>query len=110
MSLGLFEPKDMQFEVDRASKLSPDEPSIAEMTEKAISILQKNPNGFFLLVEGGRIGNNVHVVSYSSNNLNHGFSNFLRTIRTSFFGKFFIHTNLQELLSAYYFIVQVFQT
>ena len=28
------------------------EPSIAEMTEKAIQILQKNRKGFFLLVEG----------------------------------------------------------
>ena len=28
------------------------EPSLMEMTEKAIQILQKNPNGFFLLVEG----------------------------------------------------------
>ena len=28
------------------------EPSLKEMTEKAIQILKKNPNGFFLLVEG----------------------------------------------------------
>lgn len=28
------------------------EPSIVETTEKAIRILQKNPKGFFLLVEG----------------------------------------------------------
>lgn len=28
------------------------DPSIAETTEKAIRILQKNPKGFFLLVEG----------------------------------------------------------
>lgn len=28
------------------------EPSLAEMTEAAITILQKNPKGFFLLVEG----------------------------------------------------------
>ena len=28
------------------------EPSIAEMVEKAIEILQKNPKGYFLLVEG----------------------------------------------------------
>ncbi|KAJ3591138.1 hypothetical protein NHX12_009085, partial [Muraenolepis orangiensis] len=31
------------------------DPSIAETTEKAIRILRRNPNGFFLLVEGGRI-------------------------------------------------------
>ncbi len=28
------------------------EPSIAEMTEKAIKILQKDDDGFFLMVEG----------------------------------------------------------
>lgn len=28
------------------------DPSIVETTEKAIRILQKNPKGFFLLVEG----------------------------------------------------------
>ena len=31
------------------------EPSLAEMTEKAIQILQKNEKGYFLLVEGSRI-------------------------------------------------------
>jgi len=28
------------------------EPSITEMTEKAINILKKNPRGYFLMVEG----------------------------------------------------------
>ena len=41
----------MQYEVERAADKA-GEPSIAEMTEKAIQILQKNPKGFFLLVEG----------------------------------------------------------
>lgn len=45
----LFEPGDLRFEVDRDPKL---DPSIVEMTEKAIRILRKNPKGFFLLVEG----------------------------------------------------------
>ena len=45
----------MQYETDR--HLDPaGEPSLTEMTEKAIRILQKNSNGFFLFVEGGRIG------------------------------------------------------
>lgn len=35
--------------MDRDPKL---DPSIVEMTEKAIRILRKNPKGFFLLVEG----------------------------------------------------------
>ena len=31
------------------------EPSLAEMTKVAIKMLQKNENGFFLMVEGGKI-------------------------------------------------------
>uniref|UniRef100_A0A3P8RW51 Alkaline phosphatase n=1 Tax=Amphiprion percula TaxID=161767 RepID=A0A3P8RW51_AMPPE len=45
---GLFEPKDMRFEVFRNDTR---DPSIVEMTEKAIQILKKNPKGFFLFVE-----------------------------------------------------------
>ena len=41
----------MQYEVDREED-GAGEPSIAEMTEKAIKILQKNSKGYFLFVEG----------------------------------------------------------
>ena len=40
----------MNYEVDRENDIA-GEPSIAEMTEKAIQILRKNPRGYFLLVE-----------------------------------------------------------
>ncbi|CAH3032323.1 unnamed protein product, partial [Porites lobata] len=56
---GLFEHSHMKYEVERAAD-NAGEPSIAEMTEKAIQILQKNPKGFFLLVEGGRIDHGHH--------------------------------------------------
>jgi len=53
---GMFEPGDMEYEVDRKDN----EPSLTEMTEKAIEVLKKNENGFYLLVEGGRIDHAHH--------------------------------------------------
>ena len=41
----------MKYEVERTADKA-GEPSIEEMTKKAIEILQKNPKGYFLLVEG----------------------------------------------------------
>lgn len=58
--LGLFEPSHMRFETDRARDAA-GEPSLAEMTEKALRILQRNPKGFFLMVEGGRIDHAHHA-------------------------------------------------
>ena len=49
--VGLFEYSHMRYEVERAADKA-GEPSIEEMTKKAIEILQKNPKGYFLLVEG----------------------------------------------------------
>ncbi|NXD48857.1 PPBI1 phosphatase, partial [Corvus moneduloides] len=46
--MGLFEPKDMRYELNRNTST---DPSIVEMTEKAVRILRRNPNGFFLFVE-----------------------------------------------------------
>ena len=48
---GLFNPSHMQYELERQQDTA-GEPSLAEMTEKAIRILQRNEKGFFLLVEG----------------------------------------------------------
>jgi len=57
--LGLFESDHMQFEADRAEDTA-GEPSLAEMTRLAIEILARNPQGYFLLVEGGRIDHAHH--------------------------------------------------
>lgn len=58
--LGLFERSHMEYEADRA-KDAAGEPSIAEMTAKSIDILKRNPKGFFLMVEGGRIDHAHHA-------------------------------------------------
>lgn len=48
---GLFNGDHMKFEIDKKKNVK-EEPSIAAMTKTAISILQKNSKGFFLMVEG----------------------------------------------------------
>ena len=58
--LGLFEPDHMHFEADRATDAG-GEPSLAEMTAKAIVVLSQNKKGYFLLVEGGRIDHGHHA-------------------------------------------------
>ncbi len=47
----------MSYELDRDPAK---EPSITEMTVKAIDLLSKNPNGYYLMVEGGRIDHALH--------------------------------------------------
>lgn len=59
--LGLFQQSHMQYEADRKTKEKAGEPSIAEMTAKAIDILAKNPKGFWLQVEAGRIDHAHHA-------------------------------------------------
>jgi alkaline phosphatase len=57
--LGLFEPSHLQYNYDRP-KDKAGEPSLSEMTAKAIDVLSKNKNGFFLMVEAGRIDHAHH--------------------------------------------------
>lgn len=58
--LGLFERSHMRYEADRSQDAA-GEPSLAEMTEKAIKILQKNKKGYYLMVEGGRVDHAHHA-------------------------------------------------
>ena len=59
--LGLFTPEHMSFELERAAATPPSEPSLSEMTAKALDVLTRSPKGFFLMVEGGRIDHGHHA-------------------------------------------------
>lgn len=58
--LGLFEPSHMHYEADRHNDVA-GEPSLAAMTERAITLLRRHPKGFFLMVEAGRIDHAHHA-------------------------------------------------
>lgn len=58
--LGLFEPSHMQYDHDRSTDAA-GEPSLAEMTDKAIDVLKRNKKGYFLMVEAGRIDHASHA-------------------------------------------------
>jgi len=51
---GLFAPGHLAPEIDRP-QLGPDEPTLEEMTRKAIELLKADPDGFFLMIEGSQI-------------------------------------------------------
>ena len=51
---GLFADDDMAYEFDR-QQFRPQEPSLAEMTKKAIQLLSKNEKGFILFVEASKV-------------------------------------------------------
>jgi alkaline phosphatase len=50
---GLFAPSHLDPQMDKAADST--QPSLADMTAKAIEILSRNPKGFFLLVEGSQV-------------------------------------------------------
>lgn len=56
----LFNESHMQYAADRGNDIA-GEPSIAEMTTAAINILDNNDEGFFLMVESGRIDHAHHA-------------------------------------------------
>lgn len=59
--LGLFEPGSMKFHREvRAERSEALEPTLTEMTLKAIEVLRRNPDGFYLFVENGKIDSAHH--------------------------------------------------
>ncbi len=57
---GLFNESHMQYSADRENDIA-GEPSLTELTETAINILNNNNQGFFLMVESGRIDHSHHA-------------------------------------------------
>ena len=58
--LGLFAESHVRYEADRHNDPA-GEPSLAEQTALAIRMLSRDPDGFFLMVEGGRIDHAHHA-------------------------------------------------
>ncbi len=57
---GLFADDALAYEFDREEN-RPSEPSLVEMTSKAISVLSKDKDGFFLMVEGSKVDWAAHA-------------------------------------------------
>lgn len=57
--LGLFEPSHMRYDLDRGNDVA-GEPSLAEMTTKAIDWLSARETGYLLMIEAGRIDHGHH--------------------------------------------------
>lgn len=59
---GLFNESHMQYEADRHNDIA-GEPSLSEMTSKALDILDNNKKGYLLVIESGRIDHGHHAGS-----------------------------------------------
>jgi alkaline phosphatase len=57
-AVGLFAPNHLEYS---AARNPARQPELAAMTRKAIELLAPNPNGFFLMVEGGLIDHALHA-------------------------------------------------
>ncbi|WP_406848712.1 alkaline phosphatase [Taylorella equigenitalis] len=69
--LGLFASNHMDVYMDRehipnkeVTKGFDDQPNLVEMTKKALDIVSKNPNGFYLMVEGASIDKQIHTMDW----------------------------------------------
>lgn len=58
---GLFSLSNMAYVIDREGhKVLSNQPNLAEMTKIVLSIVGRNPKGFFVMIEGGRIDHACH--------------------------------------------------
>lgn len=58
---GSFASADLKYDYDRQADEDTVEPTLAEMTEKAIEVLDKDEDGFFLMVEGSKVDWAAHA-------------------------------------------------
>ena len=58
--IGLFTNSHMPYEVDRVNEGS-EVPSLAQLTQKGIEVLSKYDDGFFVMIESGRIDHACHA-------------------------------------------------
>jgi len=59
--LGLFSASHLPYAIDRQNLDVSNLPSLADMTDAALDVLSRHDEGFFLLVEGGRIDHGGHA-------------------------------------------------
>lgn len=59
--LGLFTASHLSYDHDRLTEGEGDEPSIMEMTKAAIDFLSTNHDGYYLMVEAGRVDHATHA-------------------------------------------------
>lgn len=59
--LGLFKIEDLTYEYDRRNDPNNTEPHLSEQTAKALALLDTDPDGFFLMVEGAKIDYGAHA-------------------------------------------------
>ncbi len=65
---GLFAPQTMTPMVERRQGGASTEPTLAEMSAKALDLLSKDPDGFFLMIEGAQVdkGNHAHDIAWAT--------------------------------------------
>ncbi len=59
--LGLFSSSHMTYEAEKGGTKGAGEPTLTDMTAQAISRLKRDPDGYYLMVESGRIDHGHHA-------------------------------------------------
>ncbi|TRD11193.1 alkaline phosphatase [Erythrobacter insulae] len=59
--LGVFSPSHMTYMAERMDGKGQSEPTLTEMTAQAITRIKSDPNGYYLMVESGRIDHGHHA-------------------------------------------------